>query len=193
VSITNLSRLGSVLVTLLLLAVAGFAYNHTRDTSSLMETNASVETAARDASKWLDGLIADSAYQFLQFVNRDRISGDEVVDLLNRLVAIERSLSVHFLSAGPDAPLRQRNAFNARTAFYNFLDEEAADPASDTTIALKAHVTRSLANLRNELSQLAQLISGGDASRADFQLLRDLFASSERQISVSIKSVSPNL
>jgi signal transduction histidine kinase/DNA-binding NarL/FixJ family response regulator len=182
VSITYLSRLGSVLVALLLLAVAGFAYNHIRNTSSLMEINVSVATPARDALKRLDGLIADAAYQFLQFVNRDRVSGDELVELLNRLVAIEKSLSAKFLSAGPDSPLRQHHAFGARTAFYNFLDEEAADPASDTTIALKAHVTHALASLRSELPQVAQFISGHDAARADFQLLSNLLASAESML-----------
>lgn len=178
-SITYLSRLGSVMLTLLLLAVVGFAYNNTRNMGALMETNVSIATPARDTLKRLDGLISDSAYQFLQFVNRDRVGGDELIDLLNRLAAVENSLAVDLLAVGSHSSLRGRHAFIARTAFVSFLDEEAVDAASDTTIALKAHVTHALANLRSELPHVAQFISGRNSVRTRFEQLSNLLASSE--------------
>jgi PAS domain S-box-containing protein len=182
VSITKISGLGSAAICLLLLVVIGIAYSHNRATSDILETNISIATPARDTLKRVDGLIGDSAFQLAQFVNRDPIVADDVLDLLNRLVASEQSLSEAIARDNAGAGLPRRHGLLARTAFYSFQDEQENDPASDTTIALKDRVADELNNLRKTLSGIATSRSEGRVAIGEFRLLSNLLASTEAAV-----------
>ena len=180
-SITKLSGLGSVLITLLLLAVVGFAYNQNRKTNDLMESNISIAAPARDAPSKVDSLIADSAFQFVQFLNRDTIRGEDVREILNQLVAVEHSVIARLSRKQSGGFLQPRYARTAIAAFNNFLDEEENDPASDTTIALKERVGSALGGLRTALSRAPNetFNSGNKKLSIEFRRFRNLLASSE--------------
>ena len=136
-SITQLSRFGFVLITLLLLAVVGFAYTQNRKTNELMESNVSVVAPTRDALGKINSQIADSAFQLVQFLRRDTIRSEDVLDLLQKLADSESSLIAASKRNQAGTFLRPRYAQKALIAFKSFLDEEENDSASDTTIALK--------------------------------------------------------
>ena len=180
-SITKLSRLGSLLITLLLLAVVGFAYDQNRKTNDLMESNVAIAAPARDALSKVDSLIADSAFQFLQFLNRDPIRSEDVLELLNQLVAAEQSLIAALSQDQSAAFLQPRYAKRVNDAFNSFLDEAENDPASDTTIALKQLVGSAIGKLRTALSRAPDkiFVAGNKRISIEFRRFKNLLSSSE--------------
>jgi len=179
VSITKISGLGSATICLLLLAVIGFSYSHIRNTNDVLEANISIATPARDTLKQVDRLIADSAFQLLQYINRDPVVAADVLDLLNRLVASEKSLIAVVSPTRVGSGLKAHHAIRARTVFYSFLDEQENDPASDTSIALKTRIANELTNLRNSLSHVAKSVPERQRVFSEFRLLSNFLASTE--------------
>ena len=178
-SITKISGLGSATICLLLLAVIGFSFSYNRDTSDVLEANISIATPARDTLNRVDSLIADSAFQLLQYINRDPVVAADVLDLMNRMVASEKSLIdvVSRVRLGNES--KTRYAIEVRTAFNSFLDEGENDPASDTSITLKTRVADELTNLRNSLSRVARSMPEHQAVFTELRLLSNLLASTE--------------
>ena len=109
-SITKLSRLGALAITVLMLAVVAFSFDHARQTNGLLIDNLFVATPARDVLQRVDGLIADSAFKFLQFVNRDSIRADDVIEALGRLVGAEKALAAALPAAPAGVPPPKRHA-----------------------------------------------------------------------------------
>ena len=178
-SVIKMGRMGFGALLMTLLLVITTAEYHSRKVIENLGSSVTVLAPAQAMIQDIDRLLAQSAFAFLKFINRDHIQSTDVANAFDRLVASEKNLIAGISTKQIPAAFRKLQAREARALFRAFLEEAALEPAGDTAIQL-------LNAARVAINEMRQTLAA-DAFQADpfrqktekFKVLSNLVTTTE--------------